>query len=304
MAANAQCESQFNDASRIKNIATQPTYEALAVQYQLVTQDTNFILVHERSAHEKAQEMPAGHRVPQMLAAGWGGSGTVHACATEVLSPARPRTQKKIVDYAGMSTPSVWRTSRSQSIKFGKNPPSASVTNSIPQFSRKESSSFFDYDQTPVRRDIDKVNPMYWVIGSDSGATGNNDPYIGFTPAGLDHWLSINNESLWPASYSDLENLGLGLAICEWLEFELGDEHPEATVVSTFLMVLRAAGFDHVGAIKSAVKAVQGVISSAGSKSKGSANLKSDLALRIRTALQAATANSWPEAWIVYPQLF
>ena len=58
------------------------TGQDLAVQYRLVTRQTNFILVHERVAAEQAQEMPTAHTVPQMLAAGWGGTGSVTGSAT------------------------------------------------------------------------------------------------------------------------------------------------------------------------------------------------------------------------------
>jgi Ca-activated chloride channel family protein len=58
-----------------------PTDEArtLAVAYQLVTDHTSFVLVKERAADDKATESPELRVVPQMLAAGWGGTGSVPA---------------------------------------------------------------------------------------------------------------------------------------------------------------------------------------------------------------------------------
>lgn len=50
---------------------------ALAVAHQLVTDQTNFLLVHERSEGEKATDMPELQKVAQMTPAGWGGSGSV-----------------------------------------------------------------------------------------------------------------------------------------------------------------------------------------------------------------------------------
>ncbi|MBA5636587.1 VWA domain-containing protein [Duganella sp. LX20W] len=50
---------------------------ALAVQYQLVTEATSFLIVHERQAHEKALRLPVLQHNPNMLAAGWGGVGQV-----------------------------------------------------------------------------------------------------------------------------------------------------------------------------------------------------------------------------------
>ena len=48
-----------------------------AVSYQLVTDRTNFLLVHERTVSEKATEMPELHKVAPMVPAGWGGYGRV-----------------------------------------------------------------------------------------------------------------------------------------------------------------------------------------------------------------------------------
>ena len=50
---------------------------ALALQYQLLTDATNFIVVHERAEGEKATDLPELQRVAQMHAAGWGGVGSV-----------------------------------------------------------------------------------------------------------------------------------------------------------------------------------------------------------------------------------
>ncbi len=50
---------------------------ALAVQYQLMSQYTNCVLVHQRTDADKATEDAELHRVESMLAAGWGGTGSV-----------------------------------------------------------------------------------------------------------------------------------------------------------------------------------------------------------------------------------
>jgi len=47
----------------------------LALQYQLLSPWTNFLVVAERA--DKAEELPELQKVPQMLAAGWGGSGSL-----------------------------------------------------------------------------------------------------------------------------------------------------------------------------------------------------------------------------------
>jgi len=94
--------------------------QELAVAYKLVADETNFILVHERAEAEKAQEMPDAHKVPQMLAAGWGGTGSVVRSFDMPFSyslrcgiPSVPQgisVQRCASSIGGMVTPSVWRT--------------------------------------------------------------------------------------------------------------------------------------------------------------------------------------------------
>ncbi|MFK5950075.1 MAG: VIT and VWA domain-containing protein, partial [Methylococcales bacterium] len=51
----------------------------MAVEYQLMTPWTNYLVVHERTG-DKAEELPEIRTVPQTLAAGWGGTGIVSEC--------------------------------------------------------------------------------------------------------------------------------------------------------------------------------------------------------------------------------
>lgn len=50
-----------------------------ALRYRLVSPWTNWLVIAERSEEEKAQVLPALRKVPQTLAAGWGGVGVVDA---------------------------------------------------------------------------------------------------------------------------------------------------------------------------------------------------------------------------------
>lgn len=62
-------------AARRLNEVPESDARGLAVQYQLLSPWTNFLVIAERA--DKAEELPETQKVPQMLAAGWGGSGTV-----------------------------------------------------------------------------------------------------------------------------------------------------------------------------------------------------------------------------------
>jgi len=95
----------------------------LALQYQLVTPHTNFILVHQRAGGEKAQDLPLLQQVAQMQAAGAGGNGTViqdslssfglsnysmlvkQSCSVDV-------SERLNTNVTNSNTPALWRYSR------------------------------------------------------------------------------------------------------------------------------------------------------------------------------------------------
>ena len=49
-----------------------------ALHYRLISPWTNWLVIAERGEDEKAQDLPFLRKVPQTMAAGWGGAGTVH----------------------------------------------------------------------------------------------------------------------------------------------------------------------------------------------------------------------------------
>ena len=112
----------FPAAQRIKN-APEGDQIALALSYQLITKNTNCLLVHIRSEDEKATDLPELMNVAQMQAAGWAGAGTVNTNPTQVLwrmatvsrSMALPAVAAKPatnIDYALYDLPRVFRSSR------------------------------------------------------------------------------------------------------------------------------------------------------------------------------------------------
>lgn len=64
-------------ASRRLRAATGAEALGLAVGYRLLTQQTHCVLVHPRAEADKCEGEAELHRVASMLAAGWGGNGTV-----------------------------------------------------------------------------------------------------------------------------------------------------------------------------------------------------------------------------------
>ncbi len=66
-------------AARLKELNGAAGLET-ALRYRLVSPWTNWLVIAERPEEEKSQDIPALRKVPQTLAAGWGGVGAVQAC--------------------------------------------------------------------------------------------------------------------------------------------------------------------------------------------------------------------------------
>lgn len=98
----ATMPAEGDDLARVlaaRRLPTLPADEALelALRHQLLTDQTHCVLVNVRDESDKAKQAPQMHRVRSMLAAGWGGSGSVLACMASV-SPT--------------PSPTVWRSAR------------------------------------------------------------------------------------------------------------------------------------------------------------------------------------------------
>ena len=64
-------------ALKLREITTEATGQDLALKYQLVSRWTNYLAVVVRADGKTAETLPDLHKVEQMLAAGWGGTGTI-----------------------------------------------------------------------------------------------------------------------------------------------------------------------------------------------------------------------------------
>ena len=111
-------------ASQRLSALTEEKQLSLALEYQLITEQTNCILVHVRSAEEKATDMPELQKIAQMQAAGWGGAGTVHETVLHCMAPMQDSIQYSMasvsacrvpsnnIDYSQYDLPRVFRSSR------------------------------------------------------------------------------------------------------------------------------------------------------------------------------------------------
>ena len=69
--------------------ADDPDLLVLAIDYQLMSKQTNCILVHRRADADKTTEQAELHRVSSMLAAGWGGDVDHHGVGVDGLRDAQ-----------------------------------------------------------------------------------------------------------------------------------------------------------------------------------------------------------------------
>ena len=98
-------KDEFDDLPRMaihSQLAELDSSEALrmAKHYKLVTEQTSYVLVFEREEGQKTDRYPELRKIPQTLAAGWGGVGTVDSLVTpmycrDLPKPSRPMTMTR-----------------------------------------------------------------------------------------------------------------------------------------------------------------------------------------------------------------
>ena len=202
-----QLNSACLDEEEEQNTSAQATQ--LAVDYQLVTDKTNFLLLHSRAEGEKAQDMPELHKVAHMLPAGWGGVGSIIKCN----------------EYNDSDI--------SYSLDFDATDFDVSPLDAfdLPRCLRRKNQvcEMSDYLIDGFSDD----NPRHWLT---------TDHYVGMTPLGLSQWLQDTPQEQWPATYAKLRDIGLGILVTDWLELGLAETSgaalAEAQVVRAFLLLL------------------------------------------------------------------
>jgi Ca-activated chloride channel family protein len=237
----------------------------LAVDYQLVTDKTNFLLVHERADGEKATDMPVLQPVDQMLPAGWGGTGSVMFSRSSA---------------GGPSAPSVFRSVRRSSINL------SNLDNDL------ELPAF-------LRRQVDSVE------ADDTRHWAELEHYSGLTPLGVSEWLRTTPMSGWPTTYQGLRQMGLGAWLVDWLELSMathgGAVHDEQTVVEAFLYLMSrretraslAKSEGLLSAFRFTVQRLRGLFAS--DPAGKSTRVDRSLVAAMAEALEGMTASAWPD---------
>lgn len=93
-------------ALRLREITNGDACEQLAVDYQLISNWTNYLAIVKRDEDEKADTLPELRKVQQMLAAGWGGMGTTLYSAPMI---SRVACNSKFITCVGIDTPTFLR---------------------------------------------------------------------------------------------------------------------------------------------------------------------------------------------------
>lgn len=202
-------------AQRIKT-APEGDQIALALRYQLITKNTNCLLVHVRAEEDKAIDLPELMNVAQMQAAGWAGTGTV------IDQKARPRycvARCAVIDNASISydsydMPRLFRSSRNTApvmADLNSFAPAKDAINrnsdlyDIPAFLRKQTESLISKVQIAYLEPKDVIDRANAILKSkdqvDAFISSLNElPIEQEVSEVLNNDLSfLNKEELWIA---------------------------------------------------------------------------------------------------------
>lgn len=131
---------RIGGASQMKTTKNTSESTALALKYQLLSENSNLFLVHVRSAEEKATSLPALQQIAQMQAAGQSGYGSAVAYAiSKPLQVLRSGHENLACAMpTAHSSPAVWRGTRTAAAQKADSLSSGGMDDyEIPAFLRK-----------------------------------------------------------------------------------------------------------------------------------------------------------------------
>jgi Ca-activated chloride channel family protein len=202
--------------------------QELAVDYQLITSQTNFILVHRRAEEKKSNEMPTLKQVKQMLAAGWGGTSTVMS------------RRSNAPGFIPLSKPACFKRTDTRDIADQMNDLAVDAFN-IPHFLRIDKSNRrprgviapkLSSNRELLAALLDRSNQYFWM---------RMDGQQTLTPVGLVAWLKLIDPMGWPKTYKGLREIGINSDVTDWLALSIANEYAELTeavIVTSFLSAM------------------------------------------------------------------
>ena len=269
---------------------------ALAERYQLVTADTSLVLVKERADAERATEMPELRQVEGMLAAGWGGLGSMRFRQRreegDSLAFSRSSVPHIGAALSSISLPTGYRLLASRAARKVKNPKRSDrlrafidiLCDPVPQ-------PTFD----PLAWKAPPDSRRYWVAVDSINAIGPLGHEF-LTPAGLSHGLNQNPRALWPTTYPGLEAINVPPRVVEWLQFVVGVGQEEEAMVRAFLAVMAALEFSPLQTVAMAVSRLLGSSADQGTEAERS------LRASLLPVLSLCNSQQWPRPVLEYAE--
>lgn len=220
-------------AARIDDATTsEREKKALALTYQLLTPDTRYLVVAQRD--DKAETLPELAKVPQMLAAGWGGTGA----------------DDRVYDFAGdhviammsCSARSAPRKSGKGAIRFSMASSGPSDLDSIVSGSASALRSSVEHYEIPafLRRQHGNA-PAKMLVPDDSDASmklpgaGTPSALLANIHTGL---LDPSDPASLPSSIEALQDYGLPAEIVDALRELSNEGWSERVIVAAFMMAM------------------------------------------------------------------
>lgn len=140
--------SRMVASSQIKDSTSAEERLILALQYQLVTDQTNLVLVHQRAEEDKATDLPQLQKIVQMQAAGRAGVNTVAVPHIRIIEEVRycRISEEPAIQHESPRSAAVWRReSASETMRAMER--NGTETYDIPAFLRRVA----DGDDAPVQ---------------------------------------------------------------------------------------------------------------------------------------------------------
>ncbi len=223
--------SRLAASARMQETTDKKKKVRLALDYQLVSPLTNFLMEHIRAEGEKATDMPVLRKVAQMAPAGHGGLGTVDYGIPSVI---------RNVSYS-MKAPS----------KMMQSAEMIDVPYDIPAFLRRSDVSDSMIEKSSVMSEKSSLR----MRQPDSKVLKDLRDFFGFKKSGKDEfariilsplefktWLNANDESTWPNTFVRLVDMGLPSDIIDWLaklyQSCPKDSYTTAQVIKLWLEIL------------------------------------------------------------------
>ncbi len=212
-------------AARRMDTATDAESLHLALDYQLLSRWTNFLVIAERA--DWAEDLPELHQVPQMLVADWGGTATIHRCVSlsSVASSARGAgvRNSQAMAASGLDSYNIPAMLRRQS---------DDVMDSAPAKPRLRARSSLGLSSR-------LFNALSEMLSPSASQSDSSEQYG--TPAAFIQAMEIElsgRPTTLPDKISELEHWGLDSPAAASLRQWMSEGHAEAQVVMAFLHAL------------------------------------------------------------------